>query len=470
MSAVVLLSLLVSAQGDTVNDRLGDLSWVIAFGSKPASVSADARIAVHLEFVERLLRSRDVLHLRSDVRARRAAALDALAVYRKRGLFPRRTNDGYRGMRPRFIDDRGVHCAVGELIKQSGAPALAAAIDRDFEYAYVPDILSPALAAWAVRHGFTTDELAMIQPGYSPVPTAETTKAVLHASVDGLTLRCGRKHRVPKSIPFSVRGTKSGAITVTTRNRDPFSMCAVKLVHRIERGGGAYDAPIRTYRFETRVKLRPPQAILEERVKIQQLHPQSTRCTPRPGPLVEKVWFSIEVGADGPTVDVKTQPNNPEVTMCMTQYLERSMRDFLPGTWRLKASAERDIQPQLSSEWLGNLLNSYAPNRATDCSEPAGPKRAKVTARAVVDAPAFDVRVDGGSKAFRKCVAEKVAGDLRSSVTLPRQLVDGTYERYFRIDADAFATVDIAVESKAAREKRNEEERKRFEEDQYRLN
>lgn len=100
----------------------------------------------------------------------REAALDELERYIARGEFPRRTDDTFAGRRPRFIDDRGVHCAVGHLIAASGEAELARAINATHEYDYVRDIDEPALVAWAKRAGFTLDELAMIQPTYGEMP------------------------------------------------------------------------------------------------------------------------------------------------------------------------------------------------------------------------------------------------------------------------------------------------------------
>src|SRR5689334_2209251 len=155
MSALLVLAVLTA---DPINTVIGDASWT---APRPPASEVE-RIQVHLRYVDHVLRARHVVH-----QAERDAALTSLERYIARGEFPRRTDDAYEGRRPRFIDDRGVHCAVGELIWTSGDPALALAIDRDYEYAYVRDMHSAALVDWADAHGFTIDELATIQPGYT---------------------------------------------------------------------------------------------------------------------------------------------------------------------------------------------------------------------------------------------------------------------------------------------------------------
>src|SRR5688500_1415253 len=88
------------------------------------SASAD-RIRDHLREALAYVEARDVSALSASQRAARAASVAALERYIERGEFPRRTGDPYGERRPRFIDDRGVHCAVGFLIAESGAPELA---------------------------------------------------------------------------------------------------------------------------------------------------------------------------------------------------------------------------------------------------------------------------------------------------------------------------------------------------------
>ena len=95
--------------------------------------------------------------------------LDVLENYAKRKVFP--TNLYHATRTPYFIDDFGVHCAVGYLIAQSGNEELAIEISKKFNYNYIEDIESIEMLIWAEKFGFTLDELKWIQPGYSPVQT-----------------------------------------------------------------------------------------------------------------------------------------------------------------------------------------------------------------------------------------------------------------------------------------------------------
>jgi hypothetical protein len=151
---------------DPVNAVIGDESWVVRFGAPPARGVADTdRIRVHLEHVEAVLRAERTSGLDAAQRAERALNLDRLHAYVAAGRFPR--NDVMPGRHPRFIDAQGNACAVGHLMIVSGAGALAAAIDRDHEWAELTDIpSSPELERWIAASGLTPVELATIQPGY----------------------------------------------------------------------------------------------------------------------------------------------------------------------------------------------------------------------------------------------------------------------------------------------------------------
>jgi len=156
---------------DGVNAVIGDDSWVARFGVVPdASADEDARLRVHLEYVEAMLRARVPDGLSEAQRAARAHNLDLLHAYVERGAFPR--NHEVAGRRPHFIDDDGRICAVGYLIEQTAGRAAAEAINAAHEWDYIPEIRG--IEAWVAASGLTVEELATIQPGYSwrprPVP------------------------------------------------------------------------------------------------------------------------------------------------------------------------------------------------------------------------------------------------------------------------------------------------------------
>lgn len=122
-------------------------------------------IPKHLAEVEAYLRAFPPPGLDSARAASRAARLDDLRAYRLRGEFPRNTDFPDRPV-PYFIDDRDVACAVGHLIRVSGARAFAEDVARIDNHVYLPELRDPRLGEWAYANGFTVEELARIQPSY----------------------------------------------------------------------------------------------------------------------------------------------------------------------------------------------------------------------------------------------------------------------------------------------------------------
>lgn len=139
-----------------------------------------ADITLHLAEVADVLRAETPADLPPAARARRLELLDVLEGYAWARSYPRHRGpvpEGGRRVapprayvapaaaRPRFIDDGGVHCAVGYLISVDD-PALALAVEAADPFGYVLELQVPALGEWAAAHGFTAEELAWIQPSY----------------------------------------------------------------------------------------------------------------------------------------------------------------------------------------------------------------------------------------------------------------------------------------------------------------
>lgn len=118
----------------------------------------------HLSETEKLLRSRDVSGLSPQARANRNKNLDVLHRYMLAGVFP--VNSGHQHRQPYFIDINNTFCAVGYLMKESGAEAEAREIQRTQNFSYLADIHHEKLMGWVQQSGLTFDELALIQPGY----------------------------------------------------------------------------------------------------------------------------------------------------------------------------------------------------------------------------------------------------------------------------------------------------------------
>jgi hypothetical protein len=102
-----------------VNPVLGDISYESKFGLKPnAATDNNLRIRTHLEYVENLLRNKDVSELSADLQTKRNHLLDLLHDYWTNGVFPK--NYDYADQRkPCFIDKDGTICAVGYLVEQT---------------------------------------------------------------------------------------------------------------------------------------------------------------------------------------------------------------------------------------------------------------------------------------------------------------------------------------------------------------
>jgi hypothetical protein len=121
-------------------------------------------IQLHLSETEKLLRKRDLSKLTPLLKENRLKNLNVLHQYWTAGVFP--ANSRHMNRQPYFIDHNNVYCAVGYLMKESGADDVAKDIQRTQNYSYLADIHHDKLMSWVQQSGLTFDELALIQPGY----------------------------------------------------------------------------------------------------------------------------------------------------------------------------------------------------------------------------------------------------------------------------------------------------------------
>lgn len=149
------------------NHHVGDAGFVAAhrrtFG--PGDAEAE-RMHAHLSHMRATLGARSAT--RPELAARRAELLGYLDEYIQRGVTPVNTRLPWRT--PVFIDERGDICAVGWLIERAtGSRALPERIAREHRYDFLEDIAAamPEVQAWVEASGFTLEELASIQPGYT---------------------------------------------------------------------------------------------------------------------------------------------------------------------------------------------------------------------------------------------------------------------------------------------------------------
>lgn len=164
---LVATDLAAAAPRDGANHRVGDDSFVAAFGRAPTSHDAESlRMDIHLRFVRERLVARTPT--RPELARRRAEILGYLDEYIARGVTP--LNGAVPLRTPVFIDDHGNICAVGYLIERAtGSRALADRIAARHRFDYLEDIAAamPDVRAWIDGSGFTVEELASIQPGYA---------------------------------------------------------------------------------------------------------------------------------------------------------------------------------------------------------------------------------------------------------------------------------------------------------------
>ncbi|MEM7260988.1 MAG: hypothetical protein AAF488_03295 [Planctomycetota bacterium] len=159
------------------------------------------RIRNHLTAVVEELRAKPTVGLSEDQATRRATILEVLAKYAERGSFP--VNDTADPWTPVFIDRAGTACAVGHLMIESGAEALARDIATCENLAYLPEIATPGVKEWAESFGLTLEECALIQPTYLAEMLDEVT---VQSQTDGV------------QIDWTVEGSYEVLYTSVSRN------------------------------------------------------------------------------------------------------------------------------------------------------------------------------------------------------------------------------------------------------------
>ena len=175
----------VNQQWDFFNQN--DWNEVVAFNS-----DID-RIQYHLFSVIEVLTNSNVDHLGIAQQSNRAQLLKILSQYAQLKEFPQNTNHSER--RPYFIDHRGVHCAVGFLMAQSGYAELAKRISANDNYVCVKELDVDGVEEWARWSGFSIQELALIQPGYliqnyfDPFPEGPNGVGIPNGPITSVTQR-----------------------------------------------------------------------------------------------------------------------------------------------------------------------------------------------------------------------------------------------------------------------------------------
>lgn len=137
-------------------------SWLRQTSARP--FTEQQLVQFHLQQVELLLRKRSTTPFSTEQRIQRAKNLDVLHAYWNAGQFP--VNTDHQNRQPYFIDHYGTYCAVGYLMKMSGADTMARSIHDSQNYSFLVNIKHPALMNWVYSSGLRLGELALVQPGY----------------------------------------------------------------------------------------------------------------------------------------------------------------------------------------------------------------------------------------------------------------------------------------------------------------
>ena len=452
----------------SINAVLQDSSWS-ALHDVQGLDDADevTRIRTHLYHVIDELSAASTTHLSSAQLERRERLIIELTDYANAGVFPaRQPGDGFDGRRPRFIDHRGVHCAVGELVQRSGHAHLASSINQEHEFSYVYQIDEPGLLAWARHAGFSVRELAMIQPSYSSPPQKESVLRSLERVKSDVTVTCGESHAIPKSMRVSIQGDESGTITITApdKNLDGFERCFIdKMTDKVQSRGGAWRSRPIPFEATTTVEFDALDHIVAERLKTTHTTSGASQCFPRPGALSKLAHIHVRGDDRGTTLSVRTEPRNTAIEACLTESFAEHVLDFGPTVNAFDFSIARELEPLHASHRLEQMLRSTAPRAASECHVKGAPETLNVAIASSVEAQRVDVTIGDGTPEFKECLKGKLDEYFDMAMRVSRQLEDGSYERYWRVDADAAARVDFDVITPEEQARRDEEIRKQME-------
>ena len=211
----------------TVNAVIGDISFMETFGQQPTNeTDENKRLQKHLNYVEKLLRRKDISSLTKNQKQNRHKMLDLLHEYWTAGVFPK--NYDYPNQRiPCFIDKDGNICAVGYLIERTSGRQTAEKINSKFKYEYLLAMNDQKVDRWVQSSGLTKEECAMIQPTYGPsatdiIPPAYSISSSLIcglnlslSTINGIQISKGANS---KTIPILGLITGAGQITLGALN------------------------------------------------------------------------------------------------------------------------------------------------------------------------------------------------------------------------------------------------------------
>lgn len=120
------------------------------------------RLRLHFNYVTKVISNVSV-GSNAESRSRTLAWLKSYAL---NGVFP--CNTSSKKHTPIFVDDNGVHCAVGELLKNAGFKDLVSRIKTENNMIYIKDIDCRYFEIGLRELGISKKEAKLIQPSYPP--------------------------------------------------------------------------------------------------------------------------------------------------------------------------------------------------------------------------------------------------------------------------------------------------------------
>jgi len=296
----------------------------------------------------------------------------------------------------------------------------------------------------------------MIQPKYAAVPMRDDRRRILEWSKDSLTLLCARRFPAMAKLSVHVLGLRTNASRVATLSTNPFAQC---FVTQASWPAMEWKGRPDHYEFDLDLVLTPPQRQLENRLAKLSM----TDCTGLPGAIARSAAVDVTVDDRGLVIRATTTPANHEAETCVESSMRSRLDKFGAGVWRLHATHEYPLSSPYDPDRFAQAIRQYGGDHATDCYPSSNaPMNVRIAVHAHVDDPQFAISVDTKDDAFASCLSAKLQKTLHDSFSQSRPHGDGTFERYFRIDRDADLTVDVPVETPAARDARSQELERTF--------
>ncbi|OJJ22836.1 hypothetical protein BKI52_00360 [marine bacterium AO1-C] len=123
-------------------------------------------LAFHIQTLHKIFSKRTVNDLSATQQRNREKHLAVLNQYWQLRDCPRNYYLSYHN--PVFIDHEGRYCAVGYLMLKSGKQEFCKAVQKNSNFIKIREIQSTEFTQWQTNSGLSLNELAWIQPYYSP--------------------------------------------------------------------------------------------------------------------------------------------------------------------------------------------------------------------------------------------------------------------------------------------------------------